>query len=147
MERIRKKKEILDRVWRDSRHRRDWLGKWLVVLTGCACTIGCTTLKKAAIVSSLGTTGALVGNAVSGTAGLIVGGAATAAVADVATEVMIGSKSKSGMNSCAPDNFWTMLGSLIEMGGWALILIVIVPMVFSWLMPGPIQFKGRKRKK
>jgi len=32
------------------------------------------------------------------------------------------------------------------MGGWALILIVIVPMVFSWLMPGPIQFKGKKKK-
>tara|TARA_R100001480_G_scaffold147931_1_gene147055 strand:+ start:225 stop:536 length:312 start_codon:yes stop_codon:yes gene_type:complete len=103
-------------------------------------------LKKAAIVSSLGTTGALVGNAVSGTAGLVVGGLTTAAVADVATEVMVGSTSNSAMNSCAPDNFWSLLGSLIEMGGWALILIVIVPMVFSWLMPGPIQFKKRGKK-
>ena len=32
----------------------------------------------------------------------------------------------------APDNFWTLLGRLISMGGWALILIVLVPMVFSW---------------
>jgi hypothetical protein len=103
-------------------------------------------LKKAAIVSSLGTTGALVGNAVSGTAGLVVGGLTTAAVADVATEVMVGSTSNSAMNSCAPDNFWSLLGSLIEVGGWALILIVIVPMVFSWLMPGPIQFKKRGKK-
>mgnify|MGYP004458564747 CR=1 FL=1 len=46
----------------------------------------------------------------------------------------------------APDNFWTLLGKLISMGGWALILIVIVPMLFSWLMPGPIQFKGKKKK-
>jgi hypothetical protein len=45
----------------------------------------------------------------------------------------------------APDNFWTLLGKLIKVGGWALILIVIVPMVFSWLMPGPIQFKGKKK--
>ena len=43
----------------------------------------------------------------------------------------------------APANFWTLLGQLIEMGGWALILIVVVPMVFSWLMPGPIQFKKK----
>ena len=50
------------------------------------------------------------------------------------------------MSSCAPDNFWSLLGSLIEMGGWAIILIVVVPMVFSWLMPGPIQFKGKKNK-
>jgi len=46
----------------------------------------------------------------------------------------------------APDNFWTLLGKLISMGGWALLLIVIVPMLFSWLMPGPIQFKGKKKK-
>ena len=46
----------------------------------------------------------------------------------------------------APDNFWTLLGKLISMGGWALILIIIVPMLFSWLMPGPIQFKGKKKK-
>jgi len=45
----------------------------------------------------------------------------------------------------APDNFWTLLGKLISMGGWALILVVIVPMVFSCLMPGPIQFKGKKK--
>jgi len=49
------------------------------------------------------------------------------------------------MNNCAPDNFWSLLGSVIEMGGWALILIVVVPMLFSWLLPGPIQFK-RKNK-
>ena len=146
MERIRKEKEVLDLRRCSSRHRRSRLGYWLVVIAGCACTVGCTTLKKAAIVSSLGTTGALVGNAVSGTAGLVVGGLTTVAVADVATEVMIGSASSSSMNSCAPDNFWSLLGSLIEMGGWALILIVIVPMIFSWLMPGPIQFKGKKNK-
>ena len=45
----------------------------------------------------------------------------------------------------APDNFWTLLGKLISMGGWALILIVIVPMLFSWLLPGPIQLKGKKK--
>jgi len=46
----------------------------------------------------------------------------------------------------APDNFWSLLGRLIQMGGWALLLIVIVPMLFSWLLPGPIQFKGKKGK-
>ena len=46
----------------------------------------------------------------------------------------------------APDNFFTLLGKLIKMGGIATILIVLVPMVFSWLLPGPIQFKGRKKK-
>ena len=41
----------------------------------------------------------------------------------------------------APDNFWTLLGELVSVGGWALLLIVLVPMLFSWLMPGPVQFK------
>jgi hypothetical protein len=45
----------------------------------------------------------------------------------------------------APDNFWTLLGKLTKVGGWALLLIVLVPMIFSWLMPGPIQFKGKKK--
>ncbi len=153
MERIRKAKEILDCCRRYCSYRRNRLGERMVGIPRISCLIlssigliGCTTLKKAAIVSSLGTTGALVGNAVSGTAGLVVGGLTTAAVADVATEVMVGSTSNSAMNSCAPDNFWSLLGSLIEVGGWALILIVIVPMVFSWLMPGPIQFKKRGKK-
>jgi len=153
MERIRKAKEILDCCRRYCSYRRNRLGERMVGIPRISCLIlssigliGCTTLKKAAIVSSLGTTGALVGNAVSGTAGLVVGGLTTAAVADVATEVMVGSTSNSAMNSCAPDNFWSLLGSLVEMGGWALILIVIVPMVFSWLMPGPIQFKKRGKK-
>ena len=119
---------------------------WLVVITGCACTVGCTTLKKAAIVSSLGTTGALVGNAVSGTAGLVVGGLTTAAVADIATEVMVTSKSNSVMSDCAPDNFWSLLGSLVEMGGWLLILIVLVPMILGWILPGPLEKRKKKGK-
>ena len=101
MERIKSWKEkILCSRSDNSSGSCSRLGYWLVVIAGCACTVGCTTLKKAAIVSSLGTTGALVGNAVSGTAGLVVGGLTTAAVADVATEVMVTSKSNSVMNDC-----------------------------------------------
>ena len=87
--------------------------------------------------------GAIAGTVLSGGAAApILGATTTAFVTDVVTEAIpIGN---STMSDCAPDNFWTLLGSLIEMGGWALILIVIIPMVFSWLMPGPIQFKKRK---
>ena len=45
----------------------------------------------------------------------------------------------------APDNFWTLLGKLVSLGGWALLLIVSVPMLVSWLMPGPVQFKQKNR--
>ena len=110
--------------------------------------IGCTTLKKAGIVSMGAGAGALAGTVLSGgVAAPILGATTTAFVTDVVTEAIpIGRTGKKLMNDCAPDNFWSLLGSLIEMGGWALILIVIVPMVFSWLMPGPIQFKKRGKK-
>ena len=142
MESIRKEKEVFNMRGSARNNLGRRLGIWLVVLAAC-CIAGCTTLKKAAIVSSLGTTGALVGNAVSGTAGLVVGGLTTAAVADVATEVMVGSTSSSDMNSCAPDNFWSLLGSIVEMGGWLLILVFVIPLVLGWILPGPLE----KRKK
>ena len=44
----------------------------------------------------------------------------------------------------APDKFWTLLRKLVSVGGWALLLVVLVPMLFSWLMPGPVQFKTKK---
>ena len=110
--------------------------------------IGCTTLKKAGIVSMGAGAGALAGTVLSGgVAAPILGATTTAFVTDVVTEAIpIGRKGKTLMNDCAPDNFWSLLGTLIEMGGWALILIVVVPMLFSWLMPGPIQFKKRGKK-
>jgi hypothetical protein len=65
----------------------------------------------------------------------------TAFVADVVTEI---SSTTTGHNmDCAADNFWTLLGSLIQMGGWALILIVVAPMVLGWILPGPLE---RKKK-
>ena len=107
--------------------------------------IGCTTLKKASIVSMGAGAGAIAGTVLSGGAAApILGATTTAFVTDVVTEAIpIGKTGKKVMNDCAPDNFWSLLGTLIEMGGWALILIVIIPMIFSWLMPGPIQFKKR----
>jgi len=104
--------------------------------------IGCTTLKKASIVGLAAGAGATVGTVLSGGAiAPILGATTTAFVADVVTSVPITSKGNQIMNECAPDNFWTLLGSLVEMGGWILILIIIIPMIFSWLLPGPIQFK------
>ena len=43
----------------------------------------------------------------------------------------------------APDNFFTLIQKLIEMGGWLLLLIFIVPMVLGWVLPGPLE---RKKK-
>ena len=151
MERLRKAKEVLDSCWRHRGDSPSRLGHRLVVFTrGCLTLssiglIGCTTLKKAGIVSLGAGGGALVGSVLSGgVAAPILGATTTAFVADVVTaSTSIGSKT---MNDCAPDNFWSLLGSLVEMGGWLLILIVLVPMVLGWILPGPLEKRKKKGK-
>ena len=129
-------------------HHSHWRFLWLVApifLSGCA------ALKKAAIVSSVSSLGAGVGSVLSGSVGAVVG-AATGATAGVIATGLGGSEKVTSQPLAvaaetvvqeAPANFWSLLGELVSMGGWALILIVLVPMVFSWLMPGPVQFKKK----
>ena len=153
MERVKRwKKKILDggrSYCSDSPGR---LGHRLVVFArGCLTLssiglIGCTTLKKAGIVGIAGGTGALAGTVLSGGAAApILGATTTAFVADVVTATTQVGNSQKGqdMTNCAPDNFWSLLGSLVEMGGWLLILVFVVPMVLGWILPGPLE----KRKK
>ena len=151
MENFRKAKEIFFCCRSYCSSSVNWMGHRMVGLSrSCLILssiglIGCTTLKKASIVSMGAGAGAIAGTVLSGGAAApILGATTTAFVTDVVTEAIpIGKTGKKVMNDCAPDNFWSLLGTLIEMGGWALILIVIIPMIFSWLMPGPIQFKKR----
>ena len=152
MERIRKAKEVLVCSWRDSCHSLGRMVDRLVGIPRISCLtlsllglIGCTTLKKAGIVSMGAGAGALAGTVLSGgVAAPILGATTTAFVADVVTaSTSIGSKT---MNDCAPDNFWSLLGSLVEMGGWLLILIVLVPMILGWILPGPLEKRKKKGK-
>ena len=111
---------------------------------------GCTSLKKAALIGtgSLGA-GAIASIATSGTAPVLLAAAGGASVTSVVADVMTpNTHSPKGvdMTSCAPDNFWTLLGDLISMGGWLLILVVIVPMVLGWLMPGHLERAKKKRR-
>ncbi len=107
--------------------------------------VGCTTIKKAAIVGMSAGTGALAGTVLSGgVAAPILGATVTASVANVATGLAIGGGGNKNMNDCAPDNFWSLLGMLVEMGGWLLILIFVLPMVLGWILPGPLEKKKRQ---
>ena len=107
--------------------------------------IGCGTIKKAGVVATAAGTGAIAGTVLSGgVAAPILGATTSAFVVDVVTEVTDTTPTFTGADmNCAPDNFWTLLGSLVEMGGWLLILIVVVPMILGWILPGPLE----KRKK
>ena len=115
-----------------------------MVIATC-CLVGCTTIKKAGITSIAAGSGALAGSVLSGgVAAPILGATVTASVANVATGLAIGGGGNKNMNDCAPDNFWSLLGMLVEMGGWLLILIFVLPMVLGWILPGPLEKKKRQ---
>jgi len=115
--------------------------------TASVLLISCTTLKKAGVTAIVAGGGATVATVLSGGAAApILGGMTGAYVGDVATEVLMSGKSKGvSMDSCAPDNFWTLLGDLASMGGWLLILVILIPMVLGWFLPGPVKLKGRDK--
>jgi len=117
---------------------------WLTI-AGCCFLVGCGTIKKAGIVATAAGTGAIAGSVLSGGAIAPIAGSMTSAfVADVVTAGMGSSRTTMSEGSCAPDNFWSLLGSMAEMGGWLLILVVVVPMVLGWFLPGPVKLKGRE---
>ena len=123
-----------------------------VILVCILSIAGCSSLKSslltgAATTAVVGVTSVLPGGVI---VPAVAGGLTAASVSALSAEKPVKGEPISVIADTvvnkAPDNFWTLLGKLISMGGWALILIVIVPMLFSWLMPGPIQFKGKKKK-
>ena len=152
MESIRQEKEVYGIRRCSGSHRRRRLGVWLVVLATC-CLAGCTTLKKAAVTSLGAGGGAIAGSVLSsGAIAPILGATTGAFVTDVVTEATMTKKAsgtvlqtEQGMIECAPDNFFTLLGKLVEMGGWLLVLIFVVPMILGWILPGPLE-KRKKQK-
>lgn len=153
MERVKRGKEkVLGSGRYHSRHSRSWLGYGLVVLATC-CLVSCTTLKKAGVTSLGAGGGAIVGSVLSsGVAAPILGATTGAFVTDVVTEAMITKKvsgtvlqTEQGMIECAPDNLWSLLGQITEMGGWFLILIFVVPMLLGWILPGPLERKKKQK--
>jgi hypothetical protein len=140
MESITRQNKNVDSNWRGRIYRSlCYLGIALGV-------IGCGTIKKAGVVATGAAVGATAGSVLSGgVVAPIVGSMGGAFVTDVVTEVTDTSPTTMGSGSCAPDNFWTLLGSLAEMGGWLLILVVIIPMVLGWFLPGPVKMKGRDK--
>ena len=91
--------------------------------------------------------GAIASIATSGTAPVLLASVAGASVTSVVADVMESNTPSlrgADMTSCAPDNFWTLLGDLVSMGGWLLILVIIIPMVLGWILPGPLARKKSK---
>ena len=109
----------------------------------CASTIGCQSLKESTIVATGSAIGAGVGTAISGGVGAPILGAMTGAfVTDVATEVLTTGQETQTIIK-APDNFFTLLDKIVEIGGWTLMLIFVVPMVLGWILPSPTKLNRK----
>ena len=152
MEKLIEAKEVLGRSWSDGRSCCSKLAcltglQVIGLLTALVLLTSCTTIKKAGVTSLATGAAVTVATALSSGATVpILAATTTAFVASAVTDVTISDQSKvMNMTDCAPDNFWSLLGQLIETGGWLLILIIGVPMIFSWLLPGPVKFKGRDK--
>jgi hypothetical protein len=116
---------------------------WIAIAIS-SCAVGCQALKESTIVATGAGTGAVVGTVISGGVGAPILGAMTGAFAtDVMTEVLTTGQEPQTIIK-APDNFFTLLGSLAEMGGWLLILIIVIPMVLGWFLPGPTKLNRKK---
>ena len=123
----------------------------LVCLLGIAgCSLGkikTGLMTGAATTAVVGATTALTGGAIVPTA--VVGGVTAATASALTAESPakgqpIAVTADTVVNK-APDNFFTLLGKLVGMGGWLLGLVLLLPMVIGWIIPGPLQKAKKKR--
>jgi hypothetical protein len=123
----------------------------LVCLLGIAgCSLGkikTGLMTGAATTAVVGATTALTGGAIVPTA--VVGGVTAATASALTAESPakgqpIAVTADTVVNK-APDNFFTLLGKLVGMGGWLLGLVLLLPMVIGWIIPGPLQKVKKKR--
>ena len=123
--------------------RTPWRSRHLTLITVLGLA-GCTILKKSTVVATGAAIGATAGTVLSGGALAPIAGAMTSAfVTDVVTETMMDTRMRGIDMKCAPDNIWTIMQSLVEIGGWALLLVFVAPMIIGWILPGPLE---RKKK-
>ena len=132
-------------------HHRNRRILWGLILVSTLSIGGCSLAKIKSSLMTGAATGAVVGVTSVLPGGALVPAAAGAVTAATASALTAPDQTKGDPVEVqaetfvqeAPDNFWTLLGKLVKVGGWALGLIIILPMLFSWLMPGPVQFKKK----
>ena len=110
------------------------------------CLTACSSLKKAGIVAGITGAGSAIGSAVStsslaGPAGAIVAAGAATLVSDAAS-----APAGKTVIQEAPTTWLSILQSALEIGGWAVILgLIIVPAILTYLIPGPLQVSRKKK--
>tara|TARA_R110002020_G_scaffold160496_6_gene344974 strand:- start:126 stop:554 length:429 start_codon:yes stop_codon:yes gene_type:complete len=106
---------------------------------------GCTSLKKAALIGGATSVAAGAASALSGGALVpAVAGGLTASVTSVVVGQSTPSLKGQGMTNCVEPNFFSVVQQLVESGGWLLTLVILVPMVLGWILPGPLERRKKK---
>ena len=146
--------EDMERSFRKTFMGNRYLNGCVVALC-LAILTGCSTIKKAGIIGASAGLGATAGSVISGgaiapIAGSIMGASvASVATTGLGTEEPIQALEITGDATIvqeAPSNFFSLLQQLVEVGGWLLILIFVVPMVLGWIIPGPLTTHRKKKK-
>ena len=134
-----------------SNNNRRYVHLWLVLF--CLSIAGCSLPKLKSSLITGAATSAVVGVTSVLQGGVIVPTVASGLTAATASALSaekpvkgqpIAVTADTVVNK-APDNFFTLLGKLVGMGGWLLGLVLLLPMVIGWIIPGPLQKVKKKR--
>ena len=134
-----------------SNNNRRYVYLWLILLSisvsGCSLSkIKSGLITGAATSAVVGVTSVLPGGVIVPTvAGGLTAATASALTAESPVKGEPISVTADTVVNKAPDNFFTLLGKLVGMGGWLLGLVLLLPMVIGWIIPGPLQ-KARKKR-
>jgi len=121
----------------------------LLTITGCSLgKLKTGLMTGAATATTVAAVSALTPSVI---APAIVGGVTGATVSALVAEPSVKSEpiavtAETVVNK-APDNFWSLLGKLVGMGGWLLGLVILLPMVLGWILPGPLERRKKSKKK
>jgi len=117
------------------------MGHGLVVLAYCL-LVGCTTLKKSAIVAGSVGLASAVSASLGGATAQILAATTTAFVSSAVVQATpIGS---GNMSECVT-GFWPLVGLVIEAGGWLLAGIFLIPLIMGFLIPNGLERKRKRR--
>ena len=136
-----------------SNNNRRYVHLWLVLFS--LSIAGCSLPKLKSSLITGAATSAVVGATSVFPGGVIVPTVASGLTAATASALSAESPAKGEPISVtadtvvnkAPDNFFTLLGKLVGMGGWLLGLVLLLPMILGWIIPGPLKMHKRKKKR
>ena len=134
-----------------SNTNRSYVYLWIILLSisvsGCSLSkIKSGLITGAATSAVVGVTSVLPGGVIVPT---VAGGVTAATASALSAESPVKGQpiavTADTVVNKAPDNFFTLLGKLVGMGGWLLGLVLLLPMVIGWIIPGPLQKVKKKR--